>query len=62
MKQEGNSGDIRCRSCGKLLARDEGERVVVQEGKGEVRVYQAVAIGLTCSRCGGRQDMPAGRA
>ncbi len=47
---------IRCHSCHKVLGQDEGNRVVVKDGKGEVRVYQASAIGFTCPRCGGRQD------
>lgn len=51
------TSDIRCSRCGKLLARDMGNRLEVK-GKPSMTVYAAACLGITCDRCGQRVDMP----
>ena len=53
------SVEIRCSSCGRLLAmRPAPGLVEVKAGGREVRIYQAPAIGFTCDRCRRKEDIP----
>lgn len=53
------SQEIRCRKCGKLLAKDKGEFLEIANGdKGAVRIYQAVVVAIDCRRCGRTTDLP----
>ncbi len=53
------SQEIRCRKCGKLLAKDEGDHLEIVNGDKVIRVYQAVVVAIDCSRCGFTVDLPA---
>ena len=50
---------IRCKKCGKALAKDQGTHLEIANGSKAVRVYQAVAVAIDCSRCGWTMDLPA---
>jgi len=51
--------DICCPNCGKLLARDVDDVLVVANGGGKnIRIYGAVAVAFDCSRCGRTVDLP----
>lgn len=51
--------EVRCRKCGRLLAKIEGDRLVIKNGRKSVRVYHAVAVSIDCSRCGFTTELPA---
>ena len=42
--------DIRCKKCGKLLARTDGNRVEIKNGKRKMNVYGIIEF--ICDRCG----------
>jgi len=50
--------DIRCKRCGKLLAKSKDGVLEIMNGNKAVRVYGAVAVALDCSRCGATLDLP----
>lgn len=51
--------EIRCPRCGKLLAKDMGNRVEVEsKGRPSMTVYGAACLVMTCNRCGQCVDMP----
>ena len=49
--------EIRCKSCGKLLAKEVDGTLEVKNGNKAVRVYGAVAIAVDCPRCGKTLDL-----
>ena len=54
------SYDIECDRCGKLLAIDRGSHLEIMNGKKAVRIYEAKAVAIDCSRCSATTDLPAG--
>ena len=50
--------EIRCKKCGKLLAKDNDGVLEVQNGNKAIRVYGAVCVAIDCSRCGFTLDLP----
>jgi len=50
--------EIRCRKCGKLLAKDVEGVLEVMNGNKAIRVYGAVAVAIDCPRCGATVDLP----
>lgn len=53
-----NEGEVRCKGCGKLLAKEDGGMLEVKNGNKAVRVYGAVALAIDCPRCGRTLDLP----
>ena len=50
--------DIRCTRCDKLLAKDKGPHLEIKNGQRAVRIFEARAVTIDCSRCGMTMDVP----
>jgi len=50
--------EIRCKKCGKLLAKDKGDVLEIMNNKKETKVYGAVAVSIDCPRCGMTVNLP----